>query len=167
MPWCQLKHLPTMKSVLQVILTMLLATSCSIYKQYPLEEEYNQSWKGRSYGEIVAEFGAPDRVEYDGIDGRILVYEEFISTAKTEIDTHFGRFDPDSKTTVKTDRQYVHFFIDSENICYMVKSNRMRTDPQSQKKAMITIGVASGVSACICGLLAIIIPKSMARRAGF
>ena len=96
MPWCQLKHLPTMKSVLQVILTMLLATSCSIYKQYPLEEEYNQSWKGRSYGEIVAEFGAPDRVEYDGIDGRILVYEEFISTAKTEIDTHFGRFDPDS-----------------------------------------------------------------------
>ena len=106
MLWCQLKHLPTMKSVLQVILTMLLATSCSIYKQYPLEEEYNQSWKGRSYAEIVAEFGAPDRVEYDGIDGRILVYEEFISTAKTEIDTHFGRFDPDSKTTVKTDRQY-------------------------------------------------------------
>ena len=127
------------------LICIILLSSCSLIRFQPLEQEYNNTWTGRSYAEIVREFGAPDRVEYDGLDGRILIYEEFESITSTDVDTHFGRFDPDYTTTVKTDKKYIQFFLDSGNTCYLVKSNKSKVDQQSLKNARITLGVTGGV----------------------
>ena len=93
-----------------------------------MEAEYNVEWQGKRYSEIVMHFGAPDRVEYDGMNGQILVYEKYTTVTTTDVDTHFGRFDPDYTTKVRTDKDYIHFFLDENDICYLVKSNEKRTD---------------------------------------
>ena len=105
-----------------------MLSSCSIMKFHSVEEEYNKVWVGKSYSDIVMHFGAPDRVEFDGKDGSILVYEDFTTTTNTDIDTHFGNLDPDYKTTVTRDKHYTHFFIDINSQCYLVKSNRVEMD---------------------------------------
>ena len=93
-------------------------------------------WVGKSYSEIVRHFGAPDRVEFDGKDGSILVYEDFTTTTNTDVDTHFGNFDPDYETTVKREKHYTHFFIDIDSQCYLVKSNRVEMDGDSKKNLL-------------------------------
>ena len=127
------------------LICIILLSSCSLVRFQPIEQEYNKSWTGRSYADIVREFGAPDRVEYDGKDGNILVYEEFSTVSSTDVDTHFGRFDPDYTTTVRTDKEYVQFFLDSDNTCYLVKSNKSRADQKSLRNARISLGVTGGV----------------------
>jgi len=44
------------------LICIILLSSCSLVRFQPLEQEYNNTWTGRSYAEIVREFGAPDRV---------------------------------------------------------------------------------------------------------
>lgn len=123
--------------ILILMTTAILTCSCATVKYIPMEEEYNREWKNRSYSEIVMEYGAPDRVEYDGKDGSILVYEKFTTVETTDVDTHFGMFDPDYKTKISTEKEYVHFFLGRDDICYLVKSNQTYADPKSQKKARI------------------------------
>lgn len=125
------------KRIITLMTTAMMLCSCATVKYIPMEEEYNKEWINRSYSEIVMEYGAPDRVEYDGKDGSILVYEKFTTTETTNVDTHFGMFDPDYRTTVSTDKEYVHFFLGRDDICYLVKSNQTYADPKSQKKARI------------------------------
>ena len=131
--------------IITILFCAILLSSCSLIRFQPLELEYQKEWTGKSYSEIVREFGAPDRVEYDGLDGSILIYEEYESTTSTDVDTHFGRFDPDYTTTVTTDKKYTQFFIDSSNTCYLVKSNKTQIDQKSLKNAQITLGVTGGV----------------------
>lgn len=118
-----------------LIVAAIMISSCATVKYIPMEEEYNKEWKNRSYSEIVMEYGAPDRVEYDGKDGSILVYEKITTIETTDVNTHFGMFDPDYKTMISTDKEYVHFFLGRDDICYLVKSNQTYADPKSQKKA--------------------------------
>lgn len=139
------------------LICIILLSSCSLVRFQPLEQEYNNTWTGRSYAEIVREFGAPDRVEYDGKDGNILVYEEFSTVSSTDVDTHFGRFDPDYTTTVRTDKEYVQFFLDSDNTCYLVKSNKSRADQKSLRNARISLGVTGGVLGFLLCILPFII----------
>jgi hypothetical protein len=86
--------------IISILIISFLASSCSLLRYRSLEEEYNKVWTGRSYAEIVEEFGAPDRIVPDGKDGNIAV-----------VDTHFGYFDPDYTTTVSSDKIYKQFFI--------------------------------------------------------
>ena len=103
-------------------------------------------------------FGAPDRVEYDGMNGQILVYENFTTVTTTDVDTHFGRFDPDYTTKVRTDKDYIHFFLDEKDICYLVKSNEKRTDPKAENRSKVLFWTQTG----ILGALALLIPIIMA-----
>lgn len=58
---------------------LALMTSCGTAKYIPTEEEeLTQTWAGKEYNDIVQSYGAPDRVETDGKDGSIMVYEEFM-----------------------------------------------------------------------------------------
>jgi hypothetical protein len=97
--------------IISILIISFLASSCSLLRYRSLEEEYNKVWTGRSYAEIVEEFGAPDRIVPDGKDGNIAVYEKFTTTTLTDVDTHFGYFDPDYTTTVSSDKIYKQFFI--------------------------------------------------------
>ena len=144
------------------ILLMALAFvfgSCAAVKYIPMEDEYNKEWKNRSYSEIVTTFGAPDRVEYDGKDGSILVYEKFTTIETTDVDTHFGMFDPDYRTTVKTDKEYVHFFLGRDDISYLVKTNQTYPDPKSQKRAK-AINLSSFIGILLLPLIAGVVAAS-------
>ena len=87
-----------MKRIISLTAIVLCLGSCSLTRTIPMEAEYNVEWQGKRYSEIVMHFGAPDRVEYDGMNGQILVYENFTAVTTTDVDTHFGRFDPDYTT---------------------------------------------------------------------
>lgn len=122
-----------------ILIAFPALSSCSMLRFHSVEEEYNRAWVGKSYSEIVMHFGAPDRVEFDGKDGSILVYENFTTTTDTDVDTHFGNFDPDYKTTVTRSKHYTHFFIDNNSQCYLVKSNRVEMDSNSRKNMLKAI----------------------------
>ena len=142
-----------MKRLVYLLISLLAISSCGVLRNYPLEQEYNEIWKGKTYNEIVMSFGAPDRVESDGNGGKILVYEEFDTTTTTDVDTHFGNFDPDYTTKVRTSKTYTHFFISSDNSCYHVKSNMTKLDAQG-KNGRTWLVVSLGVM----GVLAILFP---------
>lgn len=142
-----------MKRFLSLLISLIALSSCGVLKNYPLEQEYNEVWKGKTYNEIVMSFGAPDRVESDGNGGNILVYEEFNTTTTTDVDTHFGNFDPDYTTKVRTSKKYTHFFISSDNSCYHVKSNMTRLDAQGKNGKAWLVG-----SLGVMGVLAILFP---------
>lgn len=131
--------------ILCLLAAVVAFSSCSILKVSSVEQEYNEVWKDRTYTEIVMEFGAPDRVESDGNAGKILVYEQFTTTTTTDVDTHFGNFDPDYTTKVKTNKFYTHFFVGPDNICYHVKSNKTTIDPRSKTKTKTALGICAGV----------------------
>jgi hypothetical protein len=141
-----------MKRVMSLFIAVICLTSCSIGRGIQKEAEYNALWKGKSYSEIVMHFGAPDRVEYDGHRGQILVYENFTTTTTTDVDTHFGMFDPDYTTKVRTDKRYIHFFMGEDDTCYLVKSNRTEADPKTKKRFMTIFWSYTGVLS-ILGLL--------------
>lgn len=140
--------------ILYLLAALVALSSCSVLKTYPVEQKYNEEWKGRSHSDIVKRFGAPDRVESDGSGGQILIYEKVSTTATTDVDTHFGMFDPDYTTKVQTNKFYTHFFVGPDNICYHIKSNRTIFDPQSKAKAKTTLGICAGV----WGTVGIILP---------
>lgn len=140
--------------ILYLFAALVALSSCSVLKTYPVEQKYNEEWKGRSHSDIVKRFGAPDRVESDGSGGQILIYEKVSTTATTDVDTHFGMFDPDYTTKVQTNKSYIHFFVGPDNICYHIKSNRTIFDPQSKAKAKTTLGICAGV----WGTVGIILP---------
>lgn len=142
-----------MKRFLYLLISLIALSSCGVLKNYPLEQEYNEVWKGKTYNEIVMSFGAPDRVESDGNGGKILVYEEFDTTTTTDVDTHFGNFDPDYTTKVRTSKTYTHFFISSDYSCYHVKSNMTKLDAQGKNGRTWLVG-----SLGVMGVLTILFP---------
>lgn len=147
-----------MKRIITLSAAVICLASCSLTRTIPVEAEYNAEWQGKSYSEIVMHFGAPDRVEYDGMNGQILVYENFTTVKTTDVDTHFGRFDPDYTTKVKTDKDYIHFFLNGNNVCYLVKSNEERTDPKARRTFNALFWTHTG----IISVLALLIPVIMA-----
>ena len=125
------------------------------------EEEYNQAWTGRSHAEIVQAFGAPDRVESDGRDGRILVYETVTTTTRSDVDTHFGMFDPDVTTTMSTDKRYTHFFLGPDGLCYLVRSNTHMPGSRFRSRALRNISVWWGISSGAALLVPVIFWQAM------
>lgn len=114
-----------MKKVIVMLLAVLALSSCSSAIKYiSLEPSYNETWAGRSHADIVNEYGAPDRVESDGLDGSILVYETY---------------------TENMDKEFAHFFIGSDSRCYMVKTNQVEADPDSVKRSKRVFWTSYGI----------------------
>lgn len=111
------------------LITALFAlSSCATAKYVSVEDDMNNEWVGRRHSEIVREFGAPDRETSDGKNGTILVYESITRSYRTDEDTHFGYFDPDYTTTISENRSYIHFFIEGNGVCYLVKTNHVKRE---------------------------------------
>ncbi|MBR5955599.1 MAG: hypothetical protein IK022_03515 [Bacteroidales bacterium] len=113
------------------VLTVLLLNSCGSFKGAMTDaearrEEYQTRWIGRPATDILMTYGAPDREASDGSDGTMLIYEDFKtvrnSTSKTET---IGHIDPEHvKTSTESKvRYYIEFFIDSQKVCYHVRTN--------------------------------------------
>ena len=143
-----------MRTIFFLIPAAMLAamTSCGTSKYIPTEEEeLTQNWAGKEYSDIVQSYGAPDRVETDGKDGSILVYEEFATVINRQTDSRETVFGPSVTTTITNrDKKYfTHFFLNPEGYCYLVKTNRdvpgSARDKQFAKRFWIGVGIASGV----------------------
>ena len=134
-----------------IVATMLAAmTSCGTarrYEQLPtVEEEMTQQWAGKEYSDIVQAYSAPDRIVPDGKDGSILVYETVSTSMSTSKSLMFDNY----STTVTEDKEYMHFFLNPEGFCYLVKTNQL-VDGTARAKAssrfwtttLITIGAVA------------------------
>ena len=120
------------------LLTALLAlSSCATAKYVSIENDMNNEWVGKRHYDIVTEFGAPDRETSDGKNGTILVYETITRSYRTDEDTHFGYFDPDYTTTISENRSYIHFFIEGNGICYLVKTNHLKREGKGPTSTQI------------------------------
>ena len=118
-----------------IVATVLAAmTSCGAarrYEQLPtVEEELTQRWAGKEYSDIVQGYGAPDRIASDGKDGSILVYETISTSMSTSKSLMFDNY----STTVKEDKEFMHFFLNPEGFCYLVKTNQL-VDGTARAKA--------------------------------
>ena len=134
-----------------IVATVLAAfTSCGtakrIEQQPTAEEERTQLWAGKEYSDIVQAYSAPDRIVPDGKDGSILVYETISTSMSTSKSLMFDNY----STTVKEDKEYMHFFLNPEGFCYLVKTNQL-VDGTTRAKAsskfwtttLITIGAVA------------------------
>ncbi len=139
-----MKH--TGKLFLIMAAMTLMLSSCATLRTASIsaEQEYNETWIGRTHSEIVMAYGAPDRVESDGSDGQILVYEELTTKYDTDIDPHFGMFRPDYTTWVSKERSYAHFFLHADGRCYLVRSNQRMPGGQADRDHARVVGIAGG-----------------------
>lgn len=87
---------------------------------------------GQTYNQIVTKLGAPQRREPDGTGGNILIYENTTTTSiSNAVATaynvnYFTRtYTPGVATSTQQVSQtdYVHYFVNSDNVCYEVKTN--------------------------------------------
>ena len=131
-----------MKRVLILLIAVLAMSSCSTAIKYiSLEQSYNEQWVGRSHADIVATYGAPDRVESDGLDGSILVYET-ITTVSEVRETVSDVYE--NKTIAE--KEFTHFFIGADNRCYTVKTNLVEVDQESVKRSKRIFWTSYGIS---------------------
>ena len=138
-----------------MIFALVAFSSCAPAVKYiSMEPSYNEQWNGRSHADIVAEFGAPDRVESDGLDGTILVYET-ITTVSEIKEKYSGVYNE----TVSSDKEYTHYFIGSDSRCYAVKSNIVEADPDSVKRSKRVFWTSYGVGfgAVILAFIALVV----------
>lgn len=117
-----------------LVASVVGACACSTTRYVSAQEDIESVWKGKTYAEIVQVNGAPDREMSDGADGVILVYEN----VKTFSDTYgytpgYYWYGPWSHTNtysteIRNEIDYIHFFVGTDKICYMVKSNLKKAD---------------------------------------
>ena len=139
-----------MRTYLYLIPAAMLAvmTSCGTAKYIPTEEEeLTQTWAGKEYSDIVQSYGAPDRVETDGRDGSIMVYEEFATVMNSETNTRDTVFGPSVSTTITNQdkKLYTNFFLNPEGHCYLVKTNRPVPGSARERHDMRNIWIVAGV----------------------
>lgn len=104
-----------MKHFHLLLLVLISATACSTARRVPAETV--PSWMGRSTLEILDAMGDPVRIDTDGRDGSILVYE----SAPDYDDPKYDILNPEVQ--VRT-RKYAKFYLNSEGVCYQVDANR-------------------------------------------
>ena len=106
-----------MKKFLFLILAAAVAcTACSVSTHVSVSTEKNTSWEGCETMEILDAMGTPDRIDVDGRDGSILVYE---STPDYD-DPGYDILDPAASARKP---EYAYFYLDDEGVCYRVETN--------------------------------------------
>ena len=87
---------------------------------------------GQTHNQIVTKLGAPQRQVSDGAGGSILIYENTTtSTISNSLSSAYNinfftrTYTPGMQTTTQqiTNTDYVHYFVNADNICYEVKTN--------------------------------------------
>ena len=106
-----------MKHFSLLILAVLMVTACSTTRRVSTAPAPSSTWVGCTTSEILEAMGSPVRIDGDGKDGSILVYE----SAPGYDDPKFDIFDPQASAAT---RQYAKFYLNREGLCYHVDTNR-------------------------------------------
>ena len=107
-----------MKNFLYLLLAVgVLCTACGTSRRVPVETAARPSWVGSSTKDILDRMGDPTRIDPDGKGGSILVYE-------SEPDYSDPKYDILDPEAAAGSRQFAHFYLDSEGVCYKVETNR-------------------------------------------
>lgn len=122
-------------SILGLLLLCAALSSCSVMenaftspRMVSAEADYNATWQGRKYADIIRTYGAPQRSVSDGQGGMIHIYENCYSEAYSSGGMMMGPFYPDYTTTISNHRDYVEFYMNANDVCYMVKTNYLKQD---------------------------------------
>ena len=100
-----------------LLLALLAVTACSTTRRVSTAPAPSSTWVGCTTSEILEAMGSPVRIDGDGKDGSILVYE----SAPGYDDPKYDIFDPQASAQ---SRQYARFYLDREGLCYHVDTNR-------------------------------------------
>ena len=100
-----------------LLLALLAVTACSTTRRVSTAPAPSSTWVGCTTSEILEAMGSPVRIDGDGRDGSILVYE----SAPGYDDPKYDIFDPQASAQ---SRQYARFYLDREGLCYHVDTNR-------------------------------------------
>lgn len=150
---------------IRIFLTLILAallSSCATIREITTVPRYSSAepglkanWLGASYAEIVVGNGAPSRVADDGLGGKIYIYEE-TSTVYNTVTREDVLNSVSSETTAENRREFTEFYVDANDICYNVRSNRevetgrrfspFRTIFYTGFGAAVVVGIAAAVS---------------------
>ena len=112
-----------MRKLLILLIALFCLTSCYATKLLTDEPRYSNTYVGKSYSDIISSMGAPMRITPDGNGGTILIYEYFSDKTNGYV-TDYGHIY--SNTT--RDVQYLHLYMNTNNICYKIKSQFKYTD---------------------------------------
>lgn len=139
---------------LLIIAAAFAMTGCSSYNNLSRTyvsgtDYYNSTYRGHTHGQIVKEYGAPDREVSDGEDGYILVYETYHTSSYVD---NMGFVDHSVR------KSYIQFFMDRNGVCYNVKTNKLAPGQAEEAFAAVAIsaGVLSGLSTL--GFLTMMVP---------
>ena len=125
-----------MKHFLFLFLSAVVVTACGTARQVSASQTPASSWVGCSTSEILEAMGSPNRIDGDGKDGSILVYE---STPDYN-DPNYDIFDPQASART---RRYAKFYLDREGVCYYVDANRDL--PSAPRGDAVYSGLVSGL----------------------
>ena len=127
-------------------LTVLLCvlSSCSVTTKVNMADDYYAAYAGKSYSFIVNNWGAPNRVESDGADGKILIYETYThSTSGSSYS--YAPNTAEIRSNTSDLRHYAEFYLSSNDSCYKVRTNHMKDGGKKISWLKTGIFVALGV----------------------
>ena len=105
-----------MKHFILFLAALALLTACGSSRRVSAAVG-TDPWLGRDTEEILDRMGTPDRIDPDGKDGSILVYESAPDYSSPDYDI----LAPEAEVRP---RRYAHFYLDDEGRCYRVDTNR-------------------------------------------
>lgn len=128
-----------MRKNIFIILALLVMTTCFVscytyetvtkYRYESAQDDYNRRYKGYTKSQIINELGAPDRVVPIDDYSVILVYEKYTTSISRPIDPlglGIGSY------TKSTNRIYEEFYINSNSVCYNVRTNKIKEIPYQE-----------------------------------
>ena len=106
-----------MKRFFLLLVAAMAVTACGTARRVSMDSQ-RSAWTGCSTEEILRAMGDPVRIDADGKDGSILVYESSPNYSSPDYDI----LDPDADA--RQNRRYAYFYLNGEGTCYRVDTNR-------------------------------------------
>ena len=124
------------KLIMLVASLAIIVSSCGpAYYTVSKQQDYENTFVGATYNDIVRSLGAPQRTMSDGANGSILIYESNLTQSSTDskavaynYNSFNGTYTPGvrSSTTSQTYTSYLNLYINSNSRCYAVKTNHTK-----------------------------------------
>ena len=118
-----------MKHFILFLAALALLTACGSSRRVSAAVG-TDPWLGRDTEEILDRMGKPDRIDPDGKDGSILVYESAPDYSSPDYDI----LAPEASVRP---RRYANFYLDSEGVCYRVDTNRNLPAPSNYHRSAV------------------------------